>query len=88
LRPRTLAGIVSECKLINSIKMGYHGNITDQMRAYVIYLGAKKKYSLRKISEKVGVSKSTACRMLSNSKKQSFNIQGKTRKAQKIVTSG
>jgi transposase len=59
--------------------MVYHGNITDQMRAYVIYLGAKKKYSLRKIPEKAGVSKSTVCCILSNSKKQSISKEKRGR---------
>jgi transposase len=61
--------------------MVYHGNVIDQMRmrAYVIYLGAEKKYSFRKISEKAGVSKSTACRILSSSKKQSISKEKRGR---------
>ena len=59
LHPRALAATVSEYQLIISIKMVYHSNITDQIRGHVVYLGAKGKYSLRKIAEKAGVSKST-----------------------------
>ena len=39
------------------------------MRGHVLYLGAKKRYSLRQIAEKAGVSKSTVRRILSKTKK-------------------
>ncbi len=51
--------------------MVFHRNITDQMRSNVVYLGAKKKYSLRTIAERTGVSKSTVSRILSDEKNES-----------------
>ena len=55
--------------------MVYHSNITDQIRGHVVYLGAKGKYSLRKIAEKTGVSKSTVRRILSKSKNQPLSAE-------------
>ena len=59
--------------------MVYHSNITDQIRGHVVYLGAKGKYSLRKIAEKAGVSKSTVRRILSKSKNQPLSAERRGR---------
>ena len=59
--------------------MVYHSNITDQIRGHVVYLGAKGKYSLRKIAENTGVSKSTVRRILSKSKNQPLSAERRGR---------
>ena len=59
--------------------MVYRSNITHEMRAHVLYLGSKKKYSLRQIAEKAGVSKSTVRRILSKTKKESLSKEKRGR---------
>ena len=49
------------------------------VHTFFILVQRKLKYSLPKISEKAGVLKSTACRILSNSKKQSISEEKRGR---------